>query len=130
MTGKWREGNGVQLLINGDQFFPRLFKSIRNAKHEVLIETFILRDDEVGRALQQTLILVAKRGVHVELTIDDYGSADVDDEFLLTMANAGIKLHRFDPNPNFFGIRLNMFRRLHRKLAVIDGSEAFIGGIN
>lgn len=130
MSANWRDGNSVELLINGDNFFPRLFKSIREAKHEVIIETFILRDDEVGRALQQTLIFAAKKGVRVHITIDDYGSSSLNEEFSIALANAGVKFHRFDPNPNFFGLRMNMFRRLHRKLAVIDGAEAFVGGIN
>src|SRR5690606_26900223 len=126
----WREGNDLELLINGDEFFPRVFAAIRAAKREVLLETFILCEDEVGWALQKTLILVARRGLRVELTVDDYGTADLEPRFVTEMVEAGVKLHMFSPTPRLLGVRLNMFRRLHRKIAVIDGELAFIGGIN
>jgi cardiolipin synthase len=130
MKWNWREGNTVDLLINGDEFFPRVFACIRAAKREVLLETFILAEDEVGWALQKTLILAARRGVRIELTVDDYGTADLDRQYVIEMVEAGVKLHMFSPTPRLMGLRLNMFRRLHRKIAVIDGEVAFIGGIN
>ena len=130
MTGVWREGNAVELLINGDQFFPRVFECIAAAKHEVLLETFIFNPDSVGKALQQVLIGAAERGLRVEVTVDDYGSADLTASFIEAMTKAGVKIHLFDPTPRLLGIRINMFRRLHRKIVVVDGEIAFIGGIN
>lgn len=130
MTYKWRDGNTVELLINGDEFFPRVFDCIRAAKHEVLLETFIFNEDQVGTALQQVLIEAAQKGVRVEVTVDDYGSADLTTDFIKAMSTAGVKLHVFDPTPRFLGIRVNMFRRLHRKIVVVDDEIAFIGGIN
>lgn len=130
MSDAWRAGNEIELLINGEAFFPRVFESIRKARHEVIIETFILCDDEVGKALQQTLLYAARRGVHVEFTIDAYGGNKVGDEFLQTMADAGIHVHLFEPTRHLFNLRMNVFRRLHRKLVVVDSEVAFIGGIN
>src|SRR5690606_28078152 len=130
MTETWRDGNSVELLINGEQFFPRVFNSIRAARREVLIETFILYEDEVGWALQRALIAAAKRGVRVELTVDDFGSAGLAKNYITPMVEAGVKVHMFDPKPRVLGVRLNIFRRLHRKIVVIDGVLGFIGGIN
>jgi cardiolipin synthase len=126
----WREGNLVRLLENGEQYFPRVFRSIASAKSEILIEVFILFEDRVGRELQVQLIEAARRGVKVYLTVDGYGSADLSTAFINAMAVAGVNFHMFDPTPRMLGIRTGVFRRLHRKLVVIDGQKAFVGGIN
>lgn len=130
MKDHWRDGNDVEVLINGEAFFPRVFESIRKARREVLLETFIVWEDEVGKALQQTLMLVARRGVYVEITIDAYGANEVSDTFLQELADAGVHVHLFEPTRHLFSFRLNVFRRLHRKLVVVDSETAFIGGIN
>jgi cardiolipin synthase A/B len=128
--GIWRNGNEVELLENGEQFFPRVFEAVRAAQREVLIETFIVDDDSVGRELQRTLIDAARRGVDTTLTVDGYGSAPLPKPFIEAMTDAGVHVHVFDPKPKLFGWRTNIFRRLHRKLVVIDGARAFVGGIN
>ncbi|MUV15016.1 cardiolipin synthase ClsB [Lysobacter sp. HX-5-24] len=128
--GPWRSGNRVQLLENGEEFFPRAFAAIAAAQREVIIETFILFEDPVGRDLQRALIQAANRGVRVDLTVDGYGSPDFSPEFLSELVAAGVRVHVFDPHPGWVGIRVNVFRRLHRKLLIVDGTRAFIGGIN
>jgi cardiolipin synthase len=128
--GVWRNGNAVRLLENGEQFFPSVFGAVQAAQREVLIETFIVDDDEVGRGLQLALIGAAQRGVDVTLTIDGYGSAPLPAPFIEALASAGVNVHVFDPQPTLFGWRTNFFRRLHRKLVVVDGRRAFVGGIN
>lgn len=130
MNYNWREGNQVQLLINGEQYYPRVFECIRAARSEVLIETFIIFEDKVGNELQQVLIDAAQRGVRVELTVDGYGTADLGSDFVAAMTSAGVNVHVFDPSPRRLGMRTNLFRRLHRKVVVIDGERAFVGGIN
>ncbi len=126
----WCDGNYVELLINGEEFFPRVFHAIENAKREVLLETFILQEDSVGFSLQKALIEAAQRGAHVEVTVDDYGSANLGEGFIAAMTDAGVHLHVFDPHTKLFGTRLNLFRRLHRKIVVVDAEVAFVGGIN
>lgn len=128
--GIWRNGNTVELLENGEEFFPRVFQAVGAAKQQVLIETFIVDDDVVGRELQQTLIAAARRGVDTTLTVDGYGSAPLPPAFIEAMTDAGVHVHIFDPAPKLFGWRTNLFRRLHRKLVVVDGERAFVGGIN
>ncbi len=128
--GPWRPGNRVQLLENGEEFFPRAFAAIAGAQREVIIETFILFEDPVGRDLQRALIQAANRGVQVDLTVDGYGSPDFSPTFVSELVAAGVRVHVFDPHPGWAGIRVNVFRRLHRKLLIVDGTRAFIGGIN
>jgi cardiolipin synthase len=128
--GPWRDGNRIALLENGEQFFPAAFAAIAGAQREVLIETFILFEDQVGRDLQRALIQAAGRGVRVDLTIDGYGSPSFTPEYLSELVGAGVRVHVFDPHPGWLGIRVNVFRRMHRKLLVVDGTRAFIGGIN
>lgn len=130
MRFNWRSGNQLRLLENGEEFFPRVFEAIRAAEREILIETFILFEDKVGKELHRELIAAARRGVHVEISVDGYGSADLTPEFVAAMTEVGIRIHMFDPRPKFMGMRTNLFRRLHRKIVVIDGVHAFVGGIN
>ncbi|MHB2081285.1 cardiolipin synthase ClsB [Pseudomonas asiatica] len=130
MNRPWVDGNSVQLLINGEQYYPRVFEAVAQAREEILLETFIIFDDKVGQQLQQVLIDAARRGVRVEVAVDGYGTADLPDSFIAAMTDAGVSFHAFDPQPRLVGMRTNLFRRLHRKIVVVDGERAFIGGIN
>jgi cardiolipin synthase len=130
MNFHWRDGNRLQLLENGEEFFPAVFEAIAAAEKEVLLETFIFFKDKVGQELQQVLIGAAERGVSVDVTVDGYGSADLDGEFAAAMTRAGVRIHMFDPGKRLLGKRVNVFRRMHRKIVVVDGEAAFIGGIN
>lgn len=130
MSFKWRKGNDVELLINGDQYFPRVFDSIRAARQEILIETFIIINDEVGQELKEALLEAAARKVRIEVTVDGYGTADLDSDYIDELTAAGVRLHIYDPKPRRLGMRTNLFRRLHRKIVVVDGEIAYMGGIN
>lgn len=130
MTGVWHGQNQVELLINGEDYFPRVFEAIRAARHEVLVETFIIFEDPVGQALQQALIEAAERGVRIEVTADGYGTADLGKAYIEALTHVGVRVHLFDPRPKMFGMRTNLFRRLHRKIVVVDGEVAYVGGIN
>jgi cardiolipin synthase len=125
---EWVGGNRVQLLENGDTYFPAVFDAIDAAEREVLIETFILFEDRVGRDLQQHLIDAARRGVEVDLTVDGFGSPDLSKDFIAALTDAGVRLHVYEPTPLFR--HLKPLRRLHRKIVVVDARIAFIGGIN
>ncbi|QKJ86466.1 Cardiolipin synthase B [Paramixta manurensis] len=130
MNMAWREGNRITLLENGDEFFPRVFEAIRRAQHSLLLETFILFEDSVGKALHAVLLEAAQRGVVIEMMVDGYGSPDLSDEFVHSLTSAGVRFLYYDPRPLVFGMRTNVFRRLHRKIVVADGVIAFVGGIN
>lgn len=126
----WRAGNRVRLLENGEEFYPQAFAAIAGAKTEILLETFIWFEDKVGLELHRLLVAAAERGVRIEVTVDGYGSPGFAPEFLQALTAAGVKLRVYDPHRSVFGMRLHVFRRLHRKLLVIDARLAFVGGLN
>jgi cardiolipin synthase len=126
----WTRGNELRLLENGEEYFPRVFEAIRNARREVLVETFIWFEDSVGYALRDALVEAAKRGATVDVTVDGYGTPTLSDEFLAPMLANDVRVFTFDPKPTWFGVRVNPFCRLHRKIVVVDGTIAFVGGIN
>ncbi|MBV4486795.1 cardiolipin synthase ClsB [Pseudomonas sp. SWRI153] len=127
---QWHGNNRVQLLENGEEYFPRVFEAMRAAKSEILLETFIVFEDKVGAELQQILIEAAQRGVRTTVSLDGFGCGELSTGYLTALSDAGVHLQIFDPAPKHLGIRTNWFRRLHRKIVVVDGLVAFIGGIN
>jgi cardiolipin synthase len=130
MKTRWTEGNDIRLLENGEEFFPRVFACIANARKEVVVETFILFEDKVGERLHAALLAAARRGAQVDVTVDGFGSSDLSDRFIDTLTEAGVRVHVFDPGKRLLGWRWNMLRRMHRKIVVVDGEVAFVGGIN
>ncbi|MDR7150644.1 cardiolipin synthase [Hydrogenophaga palleronii] len=130
MNSLWVPGNRFALLENGEEFFPRVFSAIEGAEREVLIETFIWFDDQVGQALRDVLIAAARRGVETHVLIDGWGSPDIALPFAQSLLDAGVRLRSFEPARRLFGARINMLGRMHHKLVVIDARRAFVGGIN
>ena len=126
----WREGNRIQLLENGDKYYPAVFDAIDHAQRKVILETFIWFEDEVGKQLHAVILRAAQRGVDVEVLLDGYGSPDLSDEFVSQLTSAGVVFRYYDPRPPLMGMRTNVFRRMHRKIVVIDNTIAFVGGIN
>ena len=126
----WQRGNQIELLENGEAYFPRVFDALRVAQREILLETFILFEDKVGHALQRILIEAAQRGVNVVVSLDGFGCGELSPSFLGELAQAGVTVQMFDPASKTLGVRTNWFRRLHRKIVVVDATVAFIGGIN
>jgi cardiolipin synthase len=127
---RWRSGNRARLLENGEAYFPAVFEAIRAAQTEVIVETFILFEDQVGFALHAALLEAAKRGVHVDVMVDGFGSSDLSPAFTQPLIDAGVRLRSFDPKSRILGVRVNVLRRMHRKIVIVDGRRAFVGGIN
>ena len=127
---QWRGGNAVALLENGEAYFERAFAAIAQAREEVLLETFILFEDKVGNRLHALLVEAATRGVQVDVLVDGFGSPHFSDDFLASLTRSGVRLRSFDPRRPVLGMRTHWFRRMHRKLLVVDGTTAFVGGIN
>lgn len=130
MKPVWRDGNRLALLENGEEFFPRVFAAIRAARERVYIETFILLDDKVGLGLLDALREVTARGVEVDILADGFGAEPLSADYRAQLAAAGVRLHVYEPRRRLFGLRTNLFRRLHRKIVLIDSRIAFVGGIN
>ncbi len=120
----------LELLENGEEYYARAFEVIRAAKKEVLLETFIWFWDDVGKALLDALETAAANGANIDLTVDGWGTVGLPEECLAKLAKLGIRLHIFDPTPRVLGWRPKFVGRLHRKLLVVDGETAFVGGIN
>ncbi len=129
-SSRWVPGNHFELLENGEDFFPRVFDAIAKARREVMLETFILFEDKIGQQLHAVLLAAAHRGVQVHVLVDGFGSPDLSHQYLDTLVEAGVHFRVFDPGKRVMGQRLNVLRRMHRKIVVVDGELGFIGGIN
>ncbi|EON16956.1 phosphatidylserine/phosphatidylglycerophosphate/cardiolipin synthase-like protein [Cupriavidus sp. GA3-3] len=127
--GKPTTGNAVRLLHGGQDFFPALIAAIDQAAFQVMLETYIYANDEVGRAVSDALIRAAARGVTVRVTVDGFGAGDMPAELAARLRAGGVQLRVFRMLRGFRLARRHL-RRLHRKLAVIDRRVAFVGGIN
>lgn len=123
-------GNQVTLLRNGAEFFPALVGAIDSATNDVWLETYIFADDGVGRRVAGALERAARRGVRVRVLLDGFGSRGLPEPLLEGLRAAGVAVQRFRPHRGWFPIRRSRFRRLHRKVTLVDGRLAFVGGIN
>ncbi len=130
MKTRWKGHNRARLLENGEAYFPAVFDAIRSARHEVILETFILFEDKVGLELHAALMEAAARGVRVDVMVDGFGSSELTPAFTRPLIDAGVHLRTFDPTSRLLGFRLNVLRRMHRKIVVVDAHRAFVGGIN
>ncbi|MGN8554248.1 UNVERIFIED_CONTAM: phospholipase D-like domain-containing protein [Microbacterium sp. SLM126] len=122
-------GNHVDLLCNGQAFFPALIEAIDAARVHVVVETYIYADDAIGARVGDALIAAAQRGVDVRLVVDGFGAGDLPAALQARLRDGGVVLEIYRPLRGFKFARRHL-RRLHRKIAVIDGKVAFVGGIN
>jgi len=126
-------GNELTLLKTGAAFFPQLCADIDSAKHSVYIESYIFAADEIGYKVGQALQRAAERGVAVRLLLDGFGSAELPESFVDGLRKVGVEVQWFRREISPFTMRrsrMRRLRRMHRKLAVMDGEVAFVGGIN
>ena len=124
---KFQKNNQVQLLFVGDEAFASIREAIQKATSEILLETYILRDDETGRSILKLLGEAASRGVQIKVLADAYGSWGTRDSFWKKMKELGIENRLYHP----FGSHLRgLFIRDHRKIIVIDQQISFVGGMN
>ena len=122
-------GNRLDLFTDGKKTFDALFASIESAQHYVLVNYYIMKHDAIGEALQKILVEKARSGVKVLLLFDEFGSSKLPRRFLREMRDAGVEFHPFGTN-RFWWSRLQFNFRNHRKIVVVDGREAYIGGLN
>ena len=119
----------VRLLIDAAQFYPALEQAIQGARHHIHIEFFIWQDDATGRRFRDLLVEAAGRGVEVRLLCDQMGSRGTSRSFFDPLAAAGGRFSWFYSRPYHQHLRF-MNLRNHRKLQIIDGALAFVGGMN
>lgn len=126
-------GNQLLLLKNGMEYFPQLCADIDAARHSIYLETYIFAADETGRMVADALRRAAARGVVVRMLLDGYGSAELPPAWVDELRAAKVEVQWFRREISPFTLQRNRMRRLrrmHRKLVVMDGEVAFVGGIN
>lgn len=122
-------GNRLELLIDGDETFDRIFKVIRQAEHYLCVSFYIVKSDRLGERFKQALMERAAAGVRVFFLFDEIGSHKLPRRYLLELRQAGVECHPFGIN-RFWWSRLQLNFRNHRKIVIADGNTALIGGLN
>ncbi len=125
-------GNDVELLADGEKTFASIFDGIKRAKKYILVQFYIIRNDELGKKFADILIKKAHQGVDIKVLYDDIGSRKLDKKYIKRLKDANIKITAFNERHKFLRLygpmRINY--RNHRKMVIIDGKEAWVGGYN
>lgn len=125
------KGNRVVPLVDGPKAFQNMSAAIKKAKKHIHMETYIIEDDEVGQRFSDLLIEKQLEGVQVSLIYDSVGAISTPKEFFTRLTDNGIKVLEFNPiNPLTAKAGWDVNQRDHRKLLIVDGEIAFLGGIN
>ncbi len=124
-------GNQVVLLQDGPATYRAMFAAIAAAQDHINLETYILEDDAVGQQFAQALMAKQRLGVQVNVIRDSVGTLGTPAAFFQQLADSGIQVLEFNPvNPLLARTGWELNQRDHRKLLVVDGRTAFLGGIN
>ena len=122
-------GNQVELLVDGDATFNSIFEGISKAEKYVLVQFFIIKDDELGRALKEAVLERARAGVRVHVLYDEMGSNTLPKSYVNELREAGVDILDFHTRKGP-GNRFQINFRNHRKIVVVDGKTAWVGGHN
>ncbi len=120
----------VRLLQGWEELFPALVEAIARSAREVRLETYIFAPDTAGEQMVEVLVQAARRGVAVHLVMDGVGTPALPPEWTQRLDAAGVQWRIFQPLGRLGLLIPSRWRRLHRKLCVVDGRVAFCGGIN
>ena len=120
-------GNRIELLINGDEIFPRYLRAIREAEHTVCLLTYVYWRGDIAHDVADALCERARAGVDCNVLIDAVGGMKLERELLERMEEAGVRVCRFRPVKPYAARRLA--NRTHRKILVADGRVALTGGV-
>ena len=123
----WHAFDGLAVFEDGAATFAAILAAIGEATDEVLLETYILRDDRIGAAVRRALSAAAARGVRVCVLADALGSFATSRAYWRALEAAGITVRLFHP---WWRSPLHAWRRDHRKIIVVDRATAFVGGMN
>ena len=122
----WRSGNRFELLVDGRRFFPSMLEAIERARHHVLLEIYLFESGTVATRFIDAFIRAVGRGVVVKLLLDDFGALGLNQEDREKLTRGGAEVVFYNPI-HFRKLLRNMFRD-HRKLMIVDGEVAFMGG--
>jgi cardiolipin synthase len=131
-TGRsvYQDDTRVEILNNGDQFFPLLIEELKKAKEYIMMEFYILKNDKIGQKVLDILREKALSGLTVYLIYDHFGSLHhLNRGYMRSLRDAGVHIGVFDPQEiSVFNSNVNF--RNHRKATIIDGNIGFVGGMN
>jgi cardiolipin synthase A/B len=123
----WREGNRFDLLEASDQYFERMIQAVDDAQSYVLLEMYLVESGVLAGRFVEAFVTAAHRGIGVRLVLDGFGSLGFSQADRRRLVDAGVELRTY--NIVQLRKRLHNFLRDHRKLMIIDGTVAFVGGI-
>lgn len=123
------EGNEVELLRNSDEIFPSIFEGIDEAKSYILVQFYIVRDDDLGKQLKERLVAACRRGVRVHFLYDEIGSYGLPSTYTAELKDAGAEMMPFNSMKGWNN-RFQVNFRNHRKVVIVDGRAAWAGGAN
>jgi cardiolipin synthase len=130
MSQALRPDHELKLLTGGEQLFPALVEAIDAARAEVMLETYILDFSRSVIPVAEALERAAARKVTVRVVVDGVGTGEIPADWQQRWAAAGVRWRVFNPVRGWRLLMPRHWRRLHRKLCVVDGEVAFCGGIN
>lgn len=121
-------GNDVQTLVNGDEFFPAMLKAVREAKKTIALETYIWESGKISDEFIVALDDRARAGVKVNVIVDGMGTLKFKNEDRDRLRKAGVKLMTYG-REHWYDIKPDINHRTHRKLLIVDGKIGFTGGM-
>jgi cardiolipin synthase len=122
----FRPGNRIDVLNNGDAFYPAMLEAVNGAEESITIEAYIYWAGDVGRQFAEALAAKAASGVRVKILLDAVGSTSIGEEILETLERGRCQLAWYNPIRYYSLGRFN--HRTHRKSLIVDGRIAFTGG--
>ncbi|BAY22265.1 cardiolipin synthase [Calothrix sp. NIES-2100] len=122
-------GNAAELLINGQKTYEAMLSAIAFATNYILLQSYIVNDDQAGEEFKQALIDKAKQGVKIYFLYDEIGSNKLSRVYLQSLCKHGIQVSAFHTTRGK-GNRFQLNFRNHRKILVVDGEIGFVGGLN
>lgn len=120
--------NEVELLMNGEEKFPKFLEAIRNARHHIHLEYYIFEMDQIGMEVIEILKKKSNEGVEVRLIIDNFGSPQLSRHIKKVFEGSKVQAQVF-LEVRFSSLANSNYRN-HRKILIVDGEIAFVGGIN
>jgi cardiolipin synthase len=127
-------GNKVTLLQDGPATYAAMFAAMRAARDHIHLESYIIEEDAIGQQFAELLLAKQRQGVQVNVIYDSFGAINTSKAFFTQLSDGGIQVLEFNPlnplNSRSDDARWQLNNRDHRKLLIVDGHTAFIGGIN
>ncbi len=122
-------GNAAELLIDGQQTYAAMLRAIAQATNYILLQSYIVNDDQAGNEFKEALIARANQGVRIYFLYDEIGSNKLSRSYIKSLKRNGIQVSAFNTTKGR-GNRFQLNFRNHRKIVVVDGETAFVGGLN